>query len=96
MKTVQEIKSALYKNKRKLYRDYPIKSLAIFGSFARGQQNEQSDLDILVEFNEKVGIRFVDLADEIESIVGIHVDMVSKNGIKKSYLNVIKSDLIYV
>ncbi len=60
MKTVQEIKSALHKSKHKLYRDYPIKSLAIFGSFARGQQNEQSDLDILAEFNEKVGIRFDD------------------------------------
>ena len=60
MKTVQEIKSVLHKNKRKFYRDYPIKSLAIFGSFARGQQNEQSHLDILVEFNEKVGIRFGD------------------------------------
>ena len=70
--------------------------MAIFGSYSREENTEDSDLDILVEFNDKIGIRFVDLADEIEEIVGLKVDLVSRNGIKNRYLKAIDPDLIYV
>ncbi|MFT5877801.1 MAG: putative nucleotidyltransferase [Dokdonia sp.] len=75
---------------------YPIKSLAIFGSYSRGDQKESSDIDILVEFNGKIGLKFIDLADDIERLLGKHVDLVSKNGVKKKYFESINSDLIYV
>ncbi|HUI33767.1 MAG TPA: nucleotidyltransferase domain-containing protein [Dysgonamonadaceae bacterium] len=78
------------------FRDYPLKSMAIFGSYSRREQNDNSDLDIIVEFKDKIGIRFIDLADEIEDLVGFKVDLVSKNGIKEKYLKAIDSDLIYV
>jgi hypothetical protein len=96
MKTLQDIKSTLSSHKNKLFNDYPIKSLAIFGSYSRKEQNDSSDLDILVEFSDKIGIRFVDLAEELEKIVGFKVDLVSKKGIKEKYLKSIDSDLIYV
>jgi len=96
MKTLQEIKSTLSSHKNRLFNDYPIKSMAIFGSYSRKEQNENSDLDILVEFSDRIGIRFIDLADDIEKIVGFKVDLVSKNGIKEKYLKSIDSDLIYV
>jgi len=70
--------------------------LAIFGSYSREESTDDSDLDILVEFNGKIGIRFIDLADEIEEIVGLKVDLVSRNGIKVGYLKAINPDLIYV
>jgi predicted nucleotidyltransferase len=96
MRTMQEIKTILRDNRNRLFQDYPIKSMAIFGSYSREDNTEDSDLDILVEFNDKIGIRFIDLADEIERIVGLKVDLVSKNGIKEKYLNAIDADLIYV
>jgi uncharacterized protein len=96
MKTLQEIKSTLSSHKSRLFNDYPIKSMAIFGSYSRKEQNDTSDLDILVEFSGRIGIRFVDLADDLEEIVGFKVDLVSKNGIKENYLKSIDSDLIYV
>ena len=96
MRTLQEIKSTLSNHKQHLFSDYPLKSMAIFGSYSRREQNENSDLDIIVEFKDKIGIRFIDLADEIEDLVGIKVDLVSKNGIKEKYLKAIDSDLIYV
>ncbi len=96
MRSLQEIKNRLLKNKLRLFKDYPIKSLAIFGSYSRSEHNETSDLDILVEFSDRIGIRFIDLADELESIVGFKVDLVSKKGIKDNYLQSIDSDLIYV
>ena len=70
--------------------------MTIFGSYSRREQNDSSDLDILVEFTGNIGIRFIDLADELESIIGFKVDLVSKNGIKEKYLQSIDSDLIYV
>jgi hypothetical protein len=96
MKSLDDIKSNLVKNKPLLFSKYPIKSIAIFGSYARNEQNETSDLDLMVEFKDKIGIRFIDLADEIESLIGFKVDLVSKNGIKEKYFSSIKSDLIYV
>lgn len=70
--------------------------MAIFGSFSRMENTDNSDLDILVEFKGKIGIRFIDLADEIENIIGFRVDLVSKTGIKDKYLQSIDPDLIYV
>ena len=96
MRTLQEITDALSQHKSKLLRDYPIKSMAIFGSYARSEQNSASDLDILIEFYDKIGIKFIDLADDLEDIVGIKVDVVSRKGIKEKYLNSITTDLIYV
>jgi uncharacterized protein len=96
MRTLQEIKNTLNNHKGRLFHDYPIKSMAIFGSYSRREQNDSSDLDILVEFSDKIGVRFIDLADELENIIGFKVDLVSKNGIKEKYLKSIDSDLIYV
>ncbi|MCH7613917.1 MAG: nucleotidyltransferase family protein [Candidatus Marinimicrobia bacterium] len=96
MKSLQEIKSTLKQNKNHLFSEYPIKSIAIFGSYARKQQNNESDLDLIVEFNGKIGIRFIDLADEIENIVGFKVDLISRKGIRDKYYQSILSDIIYV
>lgn len=96
MKTLQEIKSILEKNKQQLYTKYPIESIAIFGSYSRNEQSKLSDIDIMIEFNGDIGIRFIDLADELEDLLGVRVDLVSKNGIKERYYKVIKPELIYV
>ena len=96
MRTLQEIQFTLGNHKSQLFNDYPIKSMAIFGSYSRKEQNDSSDLDILVEFSGKIGVRFIDLAEDLENIIGVKVDLVSKNGIKEKYLKSIDSDLIYV
>ncbi len=75
---------------------YPIASMALFGSYARNEQTASSDADIMVEFDGKIGIKFIDLANELEKALGLKVDLVSKKGIKEQYLNTILSDLIYV
>lgn len=96
MKSLEDIKGLLESRKGYFFKEYPIESLAIFGSYARNDQTEDSDLDVLVTFNGKIGIRFIDLADEIEELIGFKVDLVSKNGIKDRYYELINPDLIYV
>lgn len=89
-------KKKLTLHKKFLFEKYPIDSLAIFGSFARREQTEESDVDLVVEFKGNIGAKFIDLADELEHILGVKVDLVSKKGIKEKYLTAIANDLIYV
>lgn len=96
MKSLKDVKDLLKSHKKRLFNEYPIKSMAIFGSYSRNDYNDSSDLDIIVEFSGTIGIRFVDLAEDLENIVGNKVDLVSKKGVKEKYLKLIETDLIYV
>ena len=49
-----------------------------------------------MEFSETIGIRFIDLAEELEKILACKVDLVSKKGIKESYFTILKDELIYI
>lgn len=96
MDSAQDIEKKLGEIKNHLKKKYPISSMALFGSYARNEQTETSDIDIMVEFDGKIGSKFIDLANEIEQYLGRRVDLVSKNGIKERYLKVIQPDLKYV
>lgn len=96
MKNLTQIENKLAAHKGKLFQQYHVKNMAIFGSYARNEQRKTSDLDILVEFNSPIGIEFIDLANDLEQLLRIKVDLVSRNGIKPKYLREIKSDLRYV
>ena len=52
-------------------RRYGLKRLALFGSYAREDQREDSDVDILVEIEPSIGLGFVELADRIEDVLGV-------------------------
>ena len=68
----------------------------LFRSYARNEQKKHSDVDILVDFTSPVGVEFIDLADNLESLLKIQVDLVSRKGIRPKYYKEIQSDLIYV
>jgi len=82
MNKLTDIKKSLSTHKKRLVKKYPIESIAIFGSYARDEQTEDSDLDVIVEFNGTIGSKFILLADELEEALGLKVDLVSKGGIK--------------
>jgi predicted nucleotidyltransferase len=96
MDNLNSIIEILQKHKSELVDKYGLSQLAIFGSYARRQERENSDVDILVEFNRPIGLEFIDLAEELEQILQIKVDLVSKKGIKKKYLKSIETELAYV
>jgi len=75
---------------------YHLKSIGIFGSFTREDFNNDSDIDILIDYDQPIGIEFIDLAEELEKILNLKVDLVSKNGVKPKYLEEIQKDLVYV
>ena len=96
MKTVDEIKSILAQHKEELRDRYKVKEIGIFGSYIRGEQREKSDLDILVEFEKPIGLEFIELAEFLESILEVKVDLVSKGAVKPNRWRYIEKDLIYV
>ena len=91
------ILATLKKAKPLLAKKYGVKDLAIFGSYSRNEDIAgKSDLDIMVDFSQPIGLAFVDLADELEGLLQLKVDLVSRGGIKPKYFTVIEPDLIYV
>ena len=96
MKSLTEILETLKFNKQMLIEKYGLSILAVFGSYGRGQENQNSDVDILVDFKKPIGVEFIDLAEELENILKLKVDLVSKNGLKPQYFEVIEKDLNYV
>lgn len=96
MRNLADIKSILIKHKQRLSEKYGLSKLAVFGSYSSGRQRENSDVDIMVEFKKPVGIEFIDLANELEQLLNIKVDLVSKNGIREQYLLEIEQELSYV
>ncbi len=97
MKTRQDIIDKLRKQKPELVRQYGVSQLALFGSYARNEQNESSDIDVIVEFEKPIsGLRFVSLAEAIEATIGLPADVVPSDGIKPRYLDFVGKDLVYV
>jgi len=76
----------LAKHKEELRKLFGVKEIRIFGSYTREEQTELSDVDILVEFEGEIGWEIVDLKDYLEKLLGVKVDLVSKNGIVRKPL----------
>ncbi len=76
---------------------YPIEQIGLFGSYARGENTDLSDIDILVYFNNTIGWEYFDFADELKKIFQHYkVDVVSKNAIPPMYWELIKNEVLYV
>ncbi|MBU4266148.1 MAG: nucleotidyltransferase family protein [Candidatus Altiarchaeota archaeon] len=72
---------------------YGVKKMALFGSFAKGVQREDSDIDILVEFEKPIGFKFMDFAEYIEKRVGRKVDILTPEGIKGIRIKQVAEDI---
>jgi predicted nucleotidyltransferase len=76
---------------------YNVASLAMFGSYVRGDQTPESDVDMLVEFNAPIDFfEFLDLEEKLSDIIGRKVDLVSRKGIKPRIYEYIKDSLVTI
>ena len=62
--------------------EYGVKKLGVFGSFAKGKPSETSDVDIFVEFERPVGLKFIELVEYLERLVGRKVDVLTPGGLQ--------------
>jgi predicted nucleotidyltransferase len=70
--------------------------LAVFGSYSRGEATDQSDIDILVDVDPSIGLRFTSLADDLEALLGTKVDLVSRRAVRPDAMRLIEKDLVSV
>ncbi|MHB1921031.1 MAG: nucleotidyltransferase family protein [Chitinophagaceae bacterium] len=97
MYTTSQVLKILADKKSQLQKKYPISELGIFGSYARGDYHERSDIDILVDFDGRIdGFDFIRLAHDLEEDFQQKIDMVSRKGIKPQYLPYIEKSLIHI
>ena len=89
--------SALLKRHQDDLHQRGVKSLAVFGSLARGEATTTSDIDVLVEFNRPVGLfEFIRLKLFIEDLTGVPVDLVTPDAIRPEMRANILNEAIYV
>lgn len=96
MTELSTIKEILKQLKPELTDKYHVSSIGLFGSIVRDDFGTSSDIDIIVDFSEPIGIEFIDLAEFIELKLNKNIDLVSRNGIKQKYYNSFESEIIYV
>jgi predicted nucleotidyltransferase len=96
MNSRHDILEQLRTIKPALQQEFPLRRMALFGSWARNEQSEGSDVDILVEVDPSLGLRFVTLAERLESLLEQHVDLVSSRAVKPNLLRQIQAELIDV
>lgn len=90
------IKSLLRSLKPELEQKFHVKSIGIFGSAVRNDFTPESDIDLIVDFTQPIGVSFIDLADFIERKMNSKVDLVSRKGIKPQYFSAIENEIVYV
>lgn len=82
MLTREMILQTLRDNAGYLAAEYGVARIGLFGSYARGTADEASDVDIVAEFQRPIGLKFVELAEYLERLLGKQVDILTPVGIQ--------------
>jgi len=91
-----DIENKLKKLKSILQHQYYVEKIGYFGSYARNEQENDSDIDILVSFSKPLGWEFFDLQEFLENQLQLKVDLVSEKGLKKQLRPKILNSIKYV
>ncbi|MGA9086568.1 MAG: nucleotidyltransferase family protein [Methanoregula sp.] len=95
--TRQDILSSLKKLKGEVSREYSVKTIGVFGSVARSEETEESDIDLLVEFSRPVGfVTFMRLEHFLSERLGARVDLVTSDSLKPVIRQDVLAEVIYV
>ena len=97
MKTFEEIKGILIQSKPIVQEKYQVKEMGIFGSYIRGEQNEDSDIDVLIDFEQSPSLlRFIELENYFSDTTGVKVDLVIKRMLKPRIAKNVLAAVIYL
>jgi predicted nucleotidyltransferase len=82
-KNYTDYANLIKKHLPELSKQFSVKSLGIFGSYVHGQQREDSDLDVLVTFDEVPSLfKFIDLEDRLGELTGVQIDLVMEDSLR--------------
>ena len=89
------VERKLKEHKPILEERYFVKRIGIFGSYARDEQKQESDVDIIVEFTRPVGFKFIELKLYLEEILDKKVDLVTPNALKPQIKESVLKEVSY-
>lgn len=96
-KKLAEIKQTLSQYKSIMREKYKVRELGIFGSYVRGEQHYDSDVDVLIDYLEDPElIERLELENELSDLLRLPVDVVSKNALSPRFRERILSEVVYV
>ncbi len=93
MLTKEKIAEILRKSYPYLMAKYGVKRLGLFGSYAKDEQSEDSDVDLVAEFERPIGLSFIEFAEYIEKILGKKADILTPEGIRRITIKRIAQDI---
>lgn len=100
MLTQKKVIEVLRKELPYLNSSYGVRRVGLFGSFAKGEQSEDIDVDILVEFERPIGLKFMELAEYFEGVFGRKTEILTTEGVRgiriKRVAEDIKRSVVYV
>jgi len=96
MLTKNEIVNKLSDLKPILHKEYAVRKIGLFGSFSDDSYTENSDIDILVEFERPIGWKYFSLEIYLENIFGRKIDLVTKNALKEQLKDNILNQVKYI
>lgn len=97
MTDYKKIERILKEHKKEIEKRFKLKEIGIFGSFVRGEQKKKSDIDILVEFEESIGLlEFIRLENLLSDLLGTKVDLVMKSALKPRIGRYILKEVVYL
>ena len=97
MRDTSEILEQLRGLRHELREQYHVGNIGIFGSYSRKDQTEQSDLDLVVEFDQPIGMMaFVHLKDLLSDRLDIRVDLVTPDGLHPLIRDRVMHEVVYV
>ena len=96
MMTRNDILRKLNDLKPILSQEYSVKQIGLFGSFSDDTNTEESDIDLLVEFEKPIGWKYFSLEIYLEDIFGRKIDLVTKNALKEQIRDRILNQVKYV
>ena len=97
MKKIEEIKSILENHKQDISGKYKVAEIGIFGSYVKGEQKDTSDVDVLVEFKESIGLlKFIEMENYLTDLLGVKVDLVMKSSLKPRIGKRILEEVVYL
>jgi len=96
MKSRVDIENKLKELKPLLFKKFYVDKIGYFGSYSRNEQQEDSDVDILVSFRKPIGWEFFDLQELLEKELELKVDLLSEKALKEQLQQIILSSVKYV
>ncbi|MBI5001474.1 MAG: nucleotidyltransferase family protein [Euryarchaeota archaeon] len=92
----QAIKSTIARRKPMLAKRYKVRRIGVFGSWANSRARQNSDVDVLVELSEPIGLELMALKEYLEKALGREVDLVTVKALKPAMRKGILAEVVYV